>query len=286
MSRRPRPRSRRGVSLALAALVAVVVGIAVGFRLGGGGGSTQPTTTSVARATSPSPARPEPRRNPTVSELDRLIRLGRPLYCGGHTGHYVALTFDDGPGPYTPLALRILQRARVHATFFIVGRNIAGWPDLPRQELELAALGDHSWTHPELTRLTAEEMRSELADTKSAIEKASGEPVKLFRPPYGAHNAAIDAQAGALGMLQVLWSIDSGDSQGADYDQIQKTVLREIRPGSIVLLHENRGQAIRAVKYHILPELRRRGLTPVTVPELLERDPPSAAQLRAGGGGC
>jgi peptidoglycan/xylan/chitin deacetylase (PgdA/CDA1 family) len=218
--------------------------------------------------------------------LDRLIRIGLPVYCGGARGRLVALTFDDGPGPYTAFALTILRRWHAHATFFLVGRKLAGWPDAPRRELKVGALGDHTWTHADLLALPEPEIDSELARTQVAIARAGHRPVRLFRPPYGAHNAAVDENAHALGMLEVLWSIDSRDSEGANFMEIRNNVLREIRPGSIVLMHENRGQTIRALYYHVFRDLRRRGLHPVSVPELLARDPPTPAQLRAGPAGC
>jgi peptidoglycan/xylan/chitin deacetylase (PgdA/CDA1 family) len=152
------------------------------------------------------------------------------------------------------------------------------WP------IELGTLGDHTWTHAYLPALGGDALVAEIADTKRAIVALTHRPVRLSGPPYGAHNAAVDALARKLGMLQVLWSIDSLDSQGADFRGIQQTVLREIRPGSIVLLRENRGQTIQALRFFILPELKRRGLVPVTVEPLLARDsrpPPSSAQVRA-----
>ena len=87
-------------------------------------------------------------------------------------------------------------------------------------------------------------------------------------------------------MFQVLWSIDSRDSEGADWRGITKRVLSNVRSGSIVLLHENRGQTIRALKFHILPELARRRFKTVTIPELLALDPPSGEQLKQGSAGC
>jgi peptidoglycan/xylan/chitin deacetylase (PgdA/CDA1 family) len=274
--------------VALAVLVLAAAGVGAGIVLSGGGGSmkAQPTTASrtpVRAAPLPSP---RPRKAPKQSSLARLIRIGLPVFCGGPRGRDVALTFDDGPGPYTSLALRILRRAHARATFFLVGHNLARWPDLPRQELELAALGDHTWTHPDLLLLPRSQMESQLATTQGAVARAGDRRVQLFRPPYGAHDAAVDAETHRLGMLEVLWSVDSADSAGANYEQIQRLVLHRIRPGSIVLMHENRGQTIRALKFFILPALRRRGLHPVTVPELMVSDPPSIARLRAGRRGC
>jgi peptidoglycan/xylan/chitin deacetylase (PgdA/CDA1 family) len=284
---RDRKALRRRRRVAAAAALLAVAGVAAGvWAVLDDGGSDNATTT--AAQTTPRITRPRPSTGPAKADLvlARLTRIGLPVYCGGHRGKYVALTFDDGPGPYTPLALRILRQAHVRATFFLVGRKLDEFHDLPAQELELGTLGDHTWTHTYLPALGPDALMKELADTKRAIAALTHRPVRLFRPPYGAHNAAVDSLARKLGMLQVLWSIDSLDSQGADFRGIQQTVLREIRPGSIVLLHENRGQTIEALKFFILPELKRRGLVPVTVEELLTRDPPTMAQLRAGAGGC
>jgi peptidoglycan/xylan/chitin deacetylase (PgdA/CDA1 family) len=210
-----------------------------------------------------------------------------PVFCGGPHGRDVALTFDDGPGPYTPLALRILRQARVEATFFVVGRNLSRFArSLPRAELALGAVGDHTWNHLDLPRLDPRTMAKELSTTQAAVQAATGRPVELFRPPYGAHDSAVDRETHRLGMLEVLWSIDSRDSEGASHSQIARDVLGSIRPGSIVLMHENRGQTIEALKFLILPALRRRRLRPVSVPVLLSSDPPTLAQLRAGYRGC
>jgi peptidoglycan-N-acetylglucosamine deacetylase len=211
--------------------------------------------------------------------VTRFVRVGRPLYCGGARGRYVALTFDDGPGPYTALALRVLRRAGAHATFFLVGRNLAAWPELPQEETSLAALGDHTWTHPHLPALPSAEISAQLARTKEAIQAASGTPVELFRPPYGAHDLRVDREAQALGLLEVLWSIDTRDAEGASWLQIAATVGADLRPGAIILMHENHGQTIRALKFRILPLLRERGYRTLTIPELLALDPPAASQL-------
>jgi peptidoglycan/xylan/chitin deacetylase (PgdA/CDA1 family) len=224
---------------------------------------------------------------PRRTQLARLIRLGLPVFCGGSHGRDVALTFDDGPGPYTRLALRILRKDGARATFFLVGRNIARYArSLPRAELALGAVGDHTWNHLDLPRLDRRTMAKELSSTQEALRGATGLPVRLFRPPYGAHDAAVDDEARKLGMLEVLWSIDSRDSEGAGYLQIAHLVLSVIRPGSIVLMHENRGQTIRALKFFILPALRRSRLRTVSVPALLSSDPPTLPQLRLGYRGC
>jgi peptidoglycan/xylan/chitin deacetylase (PgdA/CDA1 family) len=229
------------------------------------------------------PAATQPKRDPVA----RFVKLGYPLYCGGHKGKYVALTFDDGPGPYTTqYAFRIFRQAKIRVTWFLVGRLIPGKESVVKRELSFGPLGDHTWSHPYLPGLSVGQMANEIASAQNEIEKVSGRPVTLFRPPYGAHTAAIDAEAKSLGMLEVLWSIDSLDSQGADWNGITKEVLDNVRSGSIILFHENRGQTIRALKFNILPALRKRGFKTVTIPELLRLDPPTVAQLKAGGRGC
>jgi peptidoglycan/xylan/chitin deacetylase (PgdA/CDA1 family) len=198
------------------------------------------------------------------------------------------LTFDDGPGPDTAPALRLLRRFGERATFFLVGRNLALWPRLPRAELALGVVGDHTWTHPFLTRLPVAEADTEIARTQRALARATGTPIELFRPPYGFRDPAIDRESRRLGMVDVLWSLDSGDSYpapGASARRIVGKLARFVRPGSIVLLHENRLQTLDALPA-VLRGLRARGLRSVTVPELLALDPPSATQLRAGIRGC
>lgn len=219
-------------------------------------------------------------------EIRRLMRLGLPVYCGGDRRRYVALTFDDGPGPYTTLALRILRHDHARATFFLVGRNLSSAGRLPRAERAVGAIGDHTWTHAFLPGLSLAAMEAQLARTQSALAHSTGAPVQLFRPPYGAHTTAIDAESRRLGMLEVLWSVDSRDWAGAPWDRIARIVERAARPGSIVLMHENHGQTIRALKFAILPTLRRRGLVPVSVTQLLTLDPPTPTQIRTGLKGC
>jgi peptidoglycan/xylan/chitin deacetylase (PgdA/CDA1 family) len=218
-------------------------------------------------------------------EVRRLLHIGLPVYCAGQRGEDVALSFDDGPGPYTATALRILRGAHARATFFVVGRNLARFP-LLHDEARLGSIGDHTWTHPFLSGLPGPVVRAELAGTKAAIEHSLGTSVTLFRPPYGVHDAGVDRVARQLGLIEVLWSVDSGDSEGARWNMIGATVERYLHPGAIILMHENHGQTIRALKFLILPSLRRHDLVPVDVNALLALDPPSLVQLRLGQSGC
>lgn len=218
-------------------------------------------------------------------EIRRLIALGKPIYCAGPRGDEVALTFDDGPGQYTYLAVPKLRRADIKATFFIVGRNIPLLPRALPEERALGSVGDHTFTHPLLTELPRAEAEAEIVRTKHAVERASKGEVFLFRPPYGARNAAIDSIARSNGLLEIMWTVDSADSLGANYAGIERNVIGGLRPGAIILMHENHGQTIRAMPA-IFAAIRRKHLHTVSVPRLLTDDPPSEAQVRAGGAGC
>jgi peptidoglycan-N-acetylglucosamine deacetylase len=247
--------------------------------------STTASPGAAARPTLPDGLRPLAARLGRMAEsrsllaeraaLDFFAARGQPLYCGGSAGRYVALTFDDGPGRYTDLVLRILEQAHVKATFFLVGRRVRPWAARVRTEIQSsAALGIHTWSHPSLVQLAEPQVVSQIVRTRSAIVAVTGKRPALFRPPYGNRNSLVDGVARRLGLVEVLWSIDSGDSQGKNWAGIGREVLKNAQPGSIILMHDNRGQTVRALKYLILPGLKKRGFIPVTVPELLVLDPP------------
>ena len=254
------------------------------------GGDERATTSPRVASSSAQPAGPAAVRGRAAQDaaVKRLAALGKPIFCGGGTQRLVALTFDDGPGPYTRIVLRELREAGARATFFLVGRSIERYPQWPAHERELAAIGNHSMTHPDLRAMDAASARAEVEGGRAAALRAAGAPVDLFRPPYGRRNAKIDKELRRAGVAQVLWDVDSADSRSsppATFHEIAARVRRNARPGSIVLLHENRGQTVRALR-SILPALERRHLRLVTVPELLAADPPSAAQLAKGRRGC
>jgi len=221
-----------------------------------------------------------------VSAVRRLARFGLPLFCGGRTKRMVALTFDDGPGVYTRLAVKKLHQHHVPATFFLVGKEIRAHPGLAELEESVAAFGDHTMTHPFLPALGQSAMVSQIAAAQTLIERTVGRPIVLFRPPFEGRTVAIDREVGSLGMLEVLWNVDSRDSLGdTNYHGIERNVIAGLRPGSIILMHENHGQTIRALPV-IFAALDRRRLRAVTVPELVSADPPSPTQLRRGLSGC
>jgi peptidoglycan/xylan/chitin deacetylase (PgdA/CDA1 family) len=279
-------RRRRGVTLA-----ALVVALGLAALLGSVV-SRRSADRTVVRATLPSVAvahRPagarSARRETQLAAVQRLAAYGLPLFCGGHSKRMVALTFDDGPGPYTRLAIDKLRKHHLRATFFLVGKQIRAYPGSAPLEHLVGVVGDHTMTHPFLPALPRAAMVQEIAGAKALIEHVTAQPVVLLRPPYEGRTPAIEREVRALGMLEVLWNVDSGDSLGANYAGIEHNVLAGLHPGSIILMHENHGQTIRAL-LTIFAALARDHLRAVTVPELVQEDPPSPAQLRAGARGC
>jgi peptidoglycan-N-acetylglucosamine deacetylase len=217
--------------------------------------------------------------------LERYRAIGVPIYCAGGRGRYAALTFDDGPSQFSDRVLRMLAGAGAQGTFFLIGRLVEGSGDIPRRQLAQGAVGDHTWTHPTLTRLSTSDVNFELGQTKRVLERALGQPIVLFRSPYEAHDPAVDARVRAMGLLQVLWNVDTRDSAGASTDAIAQNARDGLRPGSIILMHETYDRSVAALP-SILAEAKRRGLRLVSVPQLLALDPPTDDQVRAGFQGC
>jgi len=276
----------RGVRCIAAALAATAA--LAGCGGSSGAGATPGTDAAASSTRGPTKLASLPGAAAQAAAVERFARKGRPIYCGGGKLRLVALTFDDGPGRYTPIVLRQLRKAGARATFFVVGRSIDRFPDTARTELERAAVGEHSLTHANLPMLSLAAARAEIAGGKRKARHATGEPVVLFRPPYGNRTEALDREIRRENMAQILWDVDSTDSRvtpPARFHEISARVRKHARPGSIVLMHENRGQTVRALR-SILPALAKRRLRLVTVPELLAADPPTQAQLDKGVNGC
>lgn len=218
---------------------------------------------------SPSPTAPSPSSLPSTAEAPSKVNCAR-LKC-------VALTFDDGPVTGTTQLLDLLKAKGVHATFFMVGSNVALHPALVRRMLaDGNVLGNHTWDHAQLTRLDPAAMQQEITRTNAAIQKATGTVPTLLRPPYGATNPAVAKVAGQLGMAQILWNVDPLDWKDRNAAIVTKRVLASTRAGSIVLSHDIHPTSRQAYAA-IIDGLRAKGFTLVTVPELL------GTKLKAGG---
>jgi len=264
----------------------IVCAIVAAIAIGGCGSASAPVP--AAPKSPPAVSRSDlPTERQAVAATDRFADRGGQVYCGGRRKPWVAFTFDDGPGPYTGHVLAMLNKHDVPATFFLVGRNVVTHERIVGRERNRgAAIGNHSWSHPVLTSLSAAGQRKQLLSTNRAIADVTGSRVRLFRPPYMEHDRTTDRVSRRLGMATVLWNVDSRDSLGASSKVIARRVKRGLTPGSIILLHENHGQTVRALKYTILPALKKSGMTPVTVPQMLAGNPPTRKQLERGRRGC
>ncbi|WP_078894785.1 polysaccharide deacetylase family protein [Streptomyces sp. CT34] len=181
----------------------------------------------------------------------------------------IALTFDDGPDPrHTPEILEVLRRHGTPATFFVVGQSAVAFPDLLRSIADEGhAVGNHTWTHPQLTTLPPGRVRAELGRTGALIEEVLGTAPRLARAPYGDWDQASLDICDDLGMSAVGWSVDSRDWTRPGPESIADTVLDELRPGAIVLSHDgggNRVETARALDRY-LPRLLDGGFRPVRI---------------------
>jgi peptidoglycan-N-acetylglucosamine deacetylase len=152
----------------------------------------------------------------------------------------VRLTFDDGPvRANTPRVLKVLSNYRVKATFFVIGQKARRHPRLVKREYrEGHSVQNHTYTHPDLTTLGPVQTRRELRATNQAI-KAAGVPRPYrFRPPHGVTNARVRSVGASLGLIQTLWNVDPRDWANPPASVICRRVVTNVRPGSIVLLHD------------------------------------------------
>jgi peptidoglycan/xylan/chitin deacetylase (PgdA/CDA1 family) len=162
-----------------------------------------------------------------------------------------ALTFDDGPSPYTPAILAVLHRYRVPATFFVVGSHVVQYPSIVKAEAEAGDdIGNHTYTHMDLEWLATMGVDQQLQATQQAVWKAAQVRPIWFRPPYGAVNGRVALDAQRLGLHTVLWSVDPRDWTEPGAGVITARVLAGVRPGSIVILHDGggyRGETVQAL---------------------------------------
>jgi peptidoglycan/xylan/chitin deacetylase (PgdA/CDA1 family) len=183
----------------------------------------------------------------------------------------IALTFDDGPGKFTPAVLDVLEEHRAKATFFLMGCAIEDERDVvARMARRGHEVGNHTFSHPRVGSLE-DEIHRELRSTSDLIEEIVGRPPALFRPPYGLDGLKAVPIAKALGMTTVRWSVNPKDRDGGGERRIVRSVLDASRSGAAVLLHDggNDREEAAAIVRVLVPELQARGYTLVTLSELL-----------------
>lgn len=186
----------------------------------------------------------------------------RPARPGGAA---VYLTFDDGPNPaYTPQILDALADYHAKATFFVLGQAATAHPELVRRARAAGhRIGNHSWNHPQLTKLPNPVIRTQLLNTNKAIGGAT-----CVRPPYGDHNPRVDAVISGVGAKTVMWSIDPIDWSRPGVDAIVSRIESQVQAGSIILMHDSgidRSQSVAALRI-LLRDLSAAGYTFASVP--------------------
>jgi peptidoglycan/xylan/chitin deacetylase (PgdA/CDA1 family) len=189
---------------------------------------------------------------------------------------YIAMTFDDGPSAEnTPRLLDMLRQRNIKVTFFMIGQNVAANPDIVRRILaDGHEIGNHTWTHPQLSKLSDDKVTSEITKTQEAIKEASGYTPTLLRPPYGAitprQREWISSQ---FGLNVILWSVDPFDWKRPGSAVITQRILSQARPGAIILSHDIHKQTVDAMPA-TLDGLIAKGYKFVTVSQLIALNKP------------
>jgi len=227
-----------------------------------------PATVLWAQQPSPSPTKPKTAPEPEPKTAVSSVHVDGP---------YIALTFDDGPNQkLTPRLLDLLAEHHIHVTFFVVGENAAEYPEiLQRAVREGHEVGNHTWSHPNLAKTSDENVRSQIKRTEEAITNAIGSRPTLFRPPYGSVTARQKHFIhDELGYEIILWEVDPLDWKNPGPNVVSSRILKETRPGSIVLAHDIHAQTIQAMPA-TLTELEAKGFKFVTVSQLLKLQTPT-----------
>jgi peptidoglycan/xylan/chitin deacetylase (PgdA/CDA1 family) len=250
----------------------LLVAVLVLLALGGGDTGQAPRSVSAAKLS------PSERESAAV---DGVLSYTAYLEHGSPRRREVALTFDDGPGPYTRQVVKVLKRLHAPATFFPVGRAIIGNPQALRfLQRQGFPVGDHTMNHPLMGHLPRAQQAQEI-DGQARLVRRAGLPYpRLFRPPDGSLDGDTVKLMRRRNMLMVLWSVNPEDYLKPGARAIVSRVMAGARPGSIILLHDgggNRSEKVAALPF-IIKRLRKRHLHLVDVPQMLRDAPPSRHQ--------
>ena len=219
--------------------------------------------------------------NKTLMRMGAAVCLAAvaALAIGGHgtaepaaaivneNGPVIALTFDDGPYPkVTGHILDVLEKNGVCATFFVLGSRIEGHEDMLTRMDELGCeIGNHSFSHADLTRLSKADCQRELSDTDAEIRRVTGHEASVVRPPYGYYNKTVMS---AAERPLILWTVDTNDWRGKAPGEIADYVTQQAKEGSVILMHDQQTQTADAMEM-IIPTLIEEGFRFVTVSELI-----------------
>ena len=177
----------------------------------------------------------------------------------------VALTFDDGPGPYTNRLLDALKKYNAKATFFLVGRSISNYSSVVKRAYKLGCeIGSHTYDHPMLSSLSDAGIQSQMSRTDSLIKSITGQKATVMRPPYGDCNSRVLAN---MTVPAIMWSIDTRDWEHRNVSQTISITMSQVQDGSIILMHDIHQTSVTAAE-QLIPMLQNKGYQLVTVSEL------------------
>lgn len=183
----------------------------------------------------------------------------------------VAMTFDDGPHPrLTPMLLDMLKARGLRATFYLIGNRCVTWPDIVRRiAAEGHEIGNHSWSHPDLSRRSDSGAMDEIDRTSDVIFRLTGRPPVTFRPPYGAFSRRQRMMLyRARNLPTILWSVDPQDWRRPGASVVSARILGASRPGAIILSHDIQSGTVKAMPA-VLDGLSQRGLRFGTVSQMM-----------------
>jgi peptidoglycan/xylan/chitin deacetylase (PgdA/CDA1 family) len=206
------------------------------------------------------------------SHVERLRAARAPHTLARIDSPHIAITFDDGPHPaLTPTLLDLLARDKIRATFFCLGQAAERHPEILRRIIsEGHEIGNHSWSHPDLTTLSDDAVRSELQRADLAIFQAAGVHPTLMRAPFGSlTQTQCQWICGEFRYKVILWSVDPHDWKETNPEVIARHIVRKTKPGSIILSHDIKPQTIAAMPAAI-EALLAKGFKFATVSELLD----------------
>lgn len=207
----------------------------------------------------PKPPEPKPEPAPAPAAPTPAPTTGNKV---------IALTFDDGPGPYTAHLLDILDQYGAKATFFLIGSKVSGQASVVRSiQARGHQLGNHSWSHPELPKLSVDQIAGEIDRTNEAIRQATGVKPSILRPPYGAVNGVVLEQLRLRNMSSILWSVDTRDWADRNSQIVCSRAVAGARPGAVILMHDIHQTSVNAVPC-ILSSLKQQGYSFVTIQQL------------------
>lgn len=182
----------------------------------------------------------------------------------------VALTFDDGPSPFTDRLLQILKDNDAKATFFLIGNKVAANPAGAKRIADAGMeVASHTWEHPNMTTLSAEDVPAQFSKASDAIEAATGTRPTLVRTAGGLINDEVLAEAGRQGLADINWDVIPFDwANDANLGASREILMSQIKPNSVVLFHDTYSSTVDLV-YQFIPVLRANGYHLVTVSHML-----------------